>query len=215
MVAVLHHLFGALGHAVVAQIVETEFGVGAVGDVAEILLAALFAVHRVLDAADGETEILVEMPHPGGVAAGEIVVHGDELDVLAGERVQIQRQRRHQRLAFARLHFGNLALMQNDTAYELHVERNHIPRKRMPADLLRRPDKLAAGVLDERVRLRQNVVERLALGDAVLEFLRFARKILIREVFSLIFLLYPVDFPDHGPELFQFTIVFGSQYSLQ
>ena len=41
VVAVLHHLVGLHGHAVVAQVVEAELAVGAVGDVAEVLLAAL------------------------------------------------------------------------------------------------------------------------------------------------------------------------------
>ena len=64
IVPALHHLLRLLRHAVVAQVVETEFAVGAVGDVARVLFAALVGRHRVLNAADGETEEVVEMPHP-------------------------------------------------------------------------------------------------------------------------------------------------------
>ncbi len=40
VVAALHLFLGALGHAVVAQIIEAELSVGAVGDVAGVHLAA-------------------------------------------------------------------------------------------------------------------------------------------------------------------------------
>jgi hypothetical protein len=92
--------------------------------------------------------------------------------------------------------------MQNYAAYELHVKGNHVPGQRMSADLLGGADKLAAGIFDERIRLGQDIIERFTLGDTILEFLRFARKILIREIFGLILLLNPVDFPDNRPELF-------------
>jgi hypothetical protein len=44
------------------------------------------------------------------------------MDALAGERVEIDRQRRDQRLAFAGLHLGDLALVQDHAADQLHVE---------------------------------------------------------------------------------------------
>ena len=95
VVAVLHDLLGLLRHAVVAQVVEAELAVRAVGDVAEVLRAALRRVHRVLDAAHREAEVLVEVAHPRRVAQGEVVVDRDELDVLARERVEVERERRH------------------------------------------------------------------------------------------------------------------------
>ena len=51
----LYHIFGGVGH-VVAKVVKAEFGVGAVGDVAEVHLAALGWGHHVFEAADGEPE---------------------------------------------------------------------------------------------------------------------------------------------------------------
>ena len=64
----------------------------------------------------------VDLAHPLGVAAGEVVVDGDDVDALAGERVEIDRQRRDQRLAFAGLHLGDGAFVQHHAADELHVE---------------------------------------------------------------------------------------------
>ena len=116
VVAVLHDVLWPLRHAVVAKVVETELAVGAVGDVARILGAPFLGVHRVLDTADSKTEKLVEVSHPGRVAAGEVVVNRNELDVLPGKRVQIERQGCNKSLAFARLHFGNVASMKDNAA---------------------------------------------------------------------------------------------------
>ena len=92
---------------VVAQIVEAVLVVGAVGDVAGIGLAALVVVEAVDDDADRHAEELVDLAHPLGVAAGEVVVDGDDVDALAGERVEIDGKRGDERLAFAGLHLGD------------------------------------------------------------------------------------------------------------
>ena len=79
VVAALHHLARRVFH-IVAEIVEAELVVGAVGDVAGILLAPLLVAEIVHDAADGKPQELVDGAHPGGVALGQIVVDGDDMD---------------------------------------------------------------------------------------------------------------------------------------
>ena len=69
-----------------------------------------------------QAEKAVDLAHPLGVAVGEVVVDGDDMDALAGERVEIDRQGRDQGLAFAGLHLGDHAAMQHDAAHQLHVE---------------------------------------------------------------------------------------------
>ena len=69
-----------------------------------------------------QPEEIVDLAHPFGVALGEVVVHRHHVHAAPGERVEIDRQRRHQRLAFAGLHFGNASLVQDHAADELHVE---------------------------------------------------------------------------------------------
>ena len=156
---------------IVAQVVEAELAVRAVGDVARVLRAALLGVHRVLDAPHRQAEVLVEMAHPRRVAPREVVVHRHELHVLPGKRVEVERKRRDEGLALARLHLGYLALVEHDAADELDVERNHVPGEGVPADLRRRPAQVAARVLYECKRLGEYVVERLAFRDTVLELL--------------------------------------------
>ncbi len=98
----------------------------------------------------------VDPAHPLGVATGEIVVHGDDVHALAGQRVEIDRERGDQRLAFAGLHLGDLALVQDHAALELDVE----------VALAERP----LGALAHRGEgLGQQVVERFALLQALAE----------------------------------------------
>ena len=79
---------------VVAQVVEAELVVRAVGDVARrtargapsgVILARMHA--------DLEAEEAVHAAHQLGVALGEVVVDRDDVHALAGERVEVRRQR--------------------------------------------------------------------------------------------------------------------------
>ena len=168
---------------VVAEIVEAELVVGAVGDVAEIGLLALVVVEVVHDAADAHTEQAVDLPHPLGVALGQVVVDRDDVHALAGQRVEIDRQGRDQRLAFAGLHLGDHAAMQHDPAHQLHVEMALAQRA------LRR---FAHG----REGLDQEVVEFGAVGEPLLELAVRARSCLVRQRFELGLQL--VDLLDDG-----------------
>ena len=67
----------------VAEEVEAELLAGAVGDVAGVGGAAVAVGLAGLDAADGQAEQLVDRRHPLGVALGEVVVDGDDVDALA------------------------------------------------------------------------------------------------------------------------------------
>ena len=89
-------------HHVVAQVVEAELVVRAVGDVGGVSLSALHAaqvVHAalgrlrfrveeigglVLQDAHGRAEEVIELPHPLGVASREVVVDGNDMHA-AGE----------------------------------------------------------------------------------------------------------------------------------
>ena len=105
------HAGGSPRDHVVAQIIEAELGVRAVGDVGLVGGNLLRGAHAVLDQADLHAEEAVDLAHPLGVAAGEVIVHGDDMDVVARKRVQIARKGGHERLAFARLHLCNLPIV--------------------------------------------------------------------------------------------------------
>ena len=83
------------------------------------------------------------------------------MDTAAGKRIEIDGKRGDQRLAFAGLHLGDLALVQHGAADELDVEVTHVEHA---------PARLA----DDGERFRQELVERFAIGDPLFELRRLA-----------------------------------------
>ena len=104
-------LLAAGGHAVVAEVIEAELAIRAVGDVALVLLAPELRHLVVLNNADGESEESVELSHPLRIALSEVVVHRDDMDAASGESVQVNGERADERLALASGHFGDAAAM--------------------------------------------------------------------------------------------------------
>ena len=108
---------------VVAQVVEAELVVGAVGDVGRV---GGPLEHRVVDvgadAAHREPEPTVDPAHPLGVTGGQVLVHRHQVHAPPVERVEVGGQGGDQGLALAGLHLGDPAEVQRHAAHELHVE---------------------------------------------------------------------------------------------
>ena len=102
--------------------------------------------------ADGQAEELVDLAHPVGVAPGQVVVDGDDVDALAGQGVEIDGQGGDQGLALAGLHLGDVALVQDHAADQLHVE-------------MALAEGALGGLADVGEGLGQEVVEGLAAGE--------------------------------------------------
>jgi hypothetical protein len=90
------------------------------------------------------------------------------MHALAGQRVQIGREGRDQRLALAGLHLRDIAVMQEIAALQLHVEGPQPQRA---------PRRLAA--IGEG--LRQQVIQALALGQPRLELFRLGDQPLVAQ----------------------------------
>ena len=78
------------------------------------------------DHADGQPEKLVDLAHPLGIAFGQVVVDRDHVHAMARQGIQVAGQSGDQGLAFAGLHFGDLALVQHHAADQLHVKMPHL-----------------------------------------------------------------------------------------
>jgi hypothetical protein len=167
-VAALHQLLGAPRH-VVAQVVEPELVVGAVGDVAAVHGAPLDRWLVGQDHADGQAQQPVHPAHPFGVALGEVVVGGHDVDALAGKSVEVRRKDAGQGLALAGPHLGDVAEVQGGAAHDLDVERA-----------------LAEGAVrgfpNDGERLDHEVVEALAFGVPRLELLGLGAQFLIGQI---------------------------------
>ena len=166
-VAALDHVGFIQGH-VVAQVVKAHLVVGAVGDVTVVGLTALVVVQVMDDEAHGEAEEAVHLAHPLAVAARQVIVDRYDMYPLAGQGVEVGGQHGDEGLAFAGLHLGDAALMQHDAADELDPEGLHA--QHAPARFARR-----------RKGLGQQVVQRLAVLQSLLEFVRLGPELLIAQ----------------------------------
>ena len=180
---------------VVAQVVEAELVVRAVGDVGLVGLLAGAVVDAVHDHADLEAEEVVQSAHPLGVAARQVVVDGDDVHALAAQSVQVDRQGGDQRLALAGLHLGDVAPVEHDAADELHVEVPHAE-----GALGRLPAGGEGGAED--------VVEGRPLIELLLERGRPSAELGVAELRDL--LLERVDLVDEGPQALQLAVVLRS-----
>ena len=144
-------------------------------------------------------EEVIDLPHPFGVAPGEVIVHRDDMHALAFQRVQIDGERGDQRLAFAGLHLGDGAAMQHDAAHQLHVE----------VALAQGPHcRLAHG----GEGIGQDVVQRLALGQALAQRLRARLQLAVAERFQR--RLAFAHGGDDGLQRADVAVVGGAEYPL-
>ena len=168
---------------VVAQVVEAEFVVGAVSDVGGVGFAALHVVEIVHDDANTQTEKGVQLAHPLRVALGQVVVDRDHVNAASGERVQVYRQGRDQRLTFTGLHLGDLALVQHDAADQLHIEVPHL--EDAPAGLAHYGEGLGQELVEDGLQgqiLLVGVLDGVkALANAFAEFDGFTAELLVRK----------------------------------
>ena len=120
MLALVH--LREFGFHVVAQIIKAQLVVGGIGHVTTVggLLLGLGLLR--IDNAGSHTECCKNLAHPFRVAAGEVIVDGNNVHTLTGERIQIGREGRDKGLALAGLHLADVAFMQKDAAHQLNIK---------------------------------------------------------------------------------------------
>src|SRR5262245_6352719 len=118
------------------------------------------------------------------------------MNATAGDRIEIDRESRDQRFAFAGLHFRYLAFVQDHAADQLNVEMTLAQRA-----LRSFPDGGEGG--------NQNVIERDAFRDLLLEFVGPCFQGIVRKVFQ--FLFKRVDLANLGQIAADASLVGGSK----
>ena len=141
----------------------------------------------------------MDASHVLALKAREVVVDRDDVHALARERIQVGGHGARERLAFARLHLCDAPLMEHDAAEHLHAE----------LTLARH----AVGRLaDDRERLGQDVVDRRALLQAILEFLRFFAELIVRQFFMCF--LKGIDLVDDFAQTLELRAIPVAKYFL-
>ena len=93
----------------------------------------------------------MDLTHPLGVPASQVIVDRDHVNAAARERVEIAGQRGNEGLALAGFHLGDLAVVQDHSAEQLHVEVAHA-------------EHAFAGFADHCKGLGQQLIQQLSLA---------------------------------------------------
>ena len=170
---------------VIAQVVEAQLPVGAVGDVGVVGRPALFGVELVEDHIDIEAQEAVHPAHPLGVTFGQVLVDGHHVHALAAEPVEVRRQHTGQGFTLTGLHLRHVAEVQGGPTHDLYVEvpLGQHPRGRLPGD--------GEG-------LGQQVVEIGAVVDAPLELRGLGPQLFVGQLLDLVG--EGIDIVRHTPE---------------
>ena len=196
---------------IVAQVVKAELVIGAVSDVGAICFLALHVVKVVHDDANRQAKEVIELAHPLRVALGQVIVDRNHVYAASGERVEVNRQGCDQRLTFTGLHLGDLALVQNGAADELHIEVPHV-------------QDAPAGFANNGEGLRQKLVKSClhcgvffvgifdrvhAFADALAELFCLGAKLLVGELLHR--RLKRINLPDQRHDALDFPFVTGAE----
>ena len=148
------------------------------------------------DQTDGQPHESIELAHPFGLEAGEVIVDGNDMDALAGKRVEDGGQRCGQGFALAGAHLGDSALMQHDAADHLHVERPLTQHAH-------------GGFAHKRVGFRQQRIEIRSGLRFLFQILHVIADVVVGQRFHFGF--ERVDFIDGFPELFNLGVVIRAE----
>ena len=166
------HTVGRLVHHVVAQIVKPVLVVGAVGDVGVVGRLLFFPRHVGQIDADAQSQEVVQLAHPAGIAAGQVIIDRHHMHALASQRIEVNRQRCGQGFSFPSPHFRNFSVVQRHAAHHLYVEVAHFH------------DAFAAFAHHGKCLWKQ-VVQRFASSYTVFELLGLGAQLIFIKLFIL------------------------------
>ena len=115
----LNLLFLVNNH-IVTQVVKAQLVVCSVCNVGVVSRLSLLVVNLVSDKTYGKTEVSVELAHPLGVTASEVVVDGNDMNAVACKTVEVCGEGSNKSFTFTCFHLGDTSLMKNDSADNLN-----------------------------------------------------------------------------------------------
>ena len=175
------------------------------------------------DDTHAETEEMIELAHPFRVTLGQVVVDGDNVHAASAEGIQVDRESGDQGFSFASFHFGDLPLVQNHAADQLHVEVAHV--EHAPAGLAHHREGLHQQFFQCffkcLIALGFNLLNALGIGlglvlnmtqpllNAAAELFGLGAELSVRQLLNL--RLKSVDGLDLRHQPLEFTLVLGPE----
>ena len=149
------------------------------------------------DAVDRQSQKRENLPHPFGIAFGQVIVDRNDMHAFSGQGIEIGRQGGDQGFSFTGFHFGDVASVEHDAADQLDVEMAHLhgpPR----------------GFPHRCEGFRQDVVKVFSVIETFTKLGRLPAQGVV--VHCLHGRFKNVDLLDHGLHLFDGAFVFTSKH---
>ena len=118
------HLIDRSHLHIVAQIIKSKFARCSIDHIAGVcgsLFARSLHMHW-MNRTDCQTDGIEKWESPITISLNEIVIHGDDMDLLLFRSRQVTRHRTNDCFSFACFHFGDTPFAQNNSANDLHIE---------------------------------------------------------------------------------------------
>lgn len=112
--------------------------------------------------------------HHLGVTLGQVVVHRDQVDALARERIEVGGERADEGLALTGLHLGDIPEVERGAAHHLYV-------------VVALAEDALGGLTDGRERLGEQVVQALTVGVPLLVLIGESPQLGVGEVDEVLF----------------------------
>ena len=116
----LNEMFNGIFH-IVAQIIEAQLVVRAVGDVRPIGITTSCIIQPMHDRAHAQAQEAVHLSHPFRISLGQEVVGCDHVNTRSGQPIEVAGQGRDEGLALTGLHLSNLAVMEDNAPNQLDI----------------------------------------------------------------------------------------------
>ncbi len=147
----------------------------------------------------GYAQKLKNRLHPGRIATGQVVVYCNDVHALAGQSIQVYRQRGCKSLTFTGFHFGDFTAMEHHTAHHLNVKVTHTQGS-------------PGGFAHQSKSLRKYVIQGFAVLNTLSELVALAGKIALLQL--LHFRFQVVDLIHYRKHALYIALMLGSYYQL-
>ena len=149
-----------VGNHIVAQVIEAEFIVCAVGNIGSIRILTVERLKIADNHAYLQAEEVIQRLHHGRITLGQVVVDGNDVYAVAGQGIEVYGQGGYQRFSLTGTHFCDFAVVQHHAADQLDIEVAHTQNA------------FGCFAADGK-RFRQNAVQIGSVSDALFEFCCF------------------------------------------
>ena len=120
------HTVRHLVHHVVAQIIKAEFVICTIRNVGTVCGLFFLPWHLRQIHAYNQSQEVVQPSHPQCVTTGKIIIYGHDVNAIARQRIQVDREGCCQGFALTSAHLGYFPVMQRHTTQKLHIKVPHL-----------------------------------------------------------------------------------------